>query len=216
MSDNENIESDNESENSNLSIVSLDDDDDIVDNTTVDSDEDDNLTIEDEDENIEDDESNILLSSNNPSEFKSKVKERLNNDSDDESDTDIDNDNFQKFNENIYNDIITKSHKEQLNANYDEVYNLCKINRNKNGIIDDDNHKTIPILSKYEKTKIIGIRTKQLLDGAFPLITIDTKNIDSYLIAQKELEAKILPFIIKRPLPDGKIEYWKIQDLEQI
>jgi DNA-directed RNA polymerase subunit K/omega len=38
--------------------------------------------------------------------------------------------------------------------------------------------------------------------------------IDAYLIALKELEEKKIPFIIKRPLPNGVIEYWRISDLE--
>ena len=38
----------------------------------------------------------------------------------------------------------------------------------------------------------------------------------NYSIAKKELEKKILPFIIKRPLPNGECEYWKLKDLEII
>ena len=94
-------------------------------------------------------------------------------------------------------DLIRDFHKEEIIANYDEVYQLSLSNRNEHGIIDDINHITLPILSKFEKTKIIGIRSKQLLEGLEPLITIDNKIIDSHLIAEKELEAKVLPFIIK-------------------
>ena len=38
--------------------------------------------------------------------------------------------------------------------------------------------------------------------------------IDGYLIALKEFEEKKTPFIIKRPLPNGGCEYWKLSDLE--
>ena len=31
-----------------------------------------------------------------------------------------------------------------------------------------------------------------------------------------ELKLKRIPFIIRRPLPNGGSEYWKIQDLENI
>jgi hypothetical protein len=34
------------------------------------------------------------------------------------------------------------------------------------------------------------------------------------LIALAELERKAIPFIIKRPLPNGGCEYWKLKDLE--
>ena len=40
--------------------------------------------------------------------------------------------------------------------------------------------------------------------------------IDGYLIALKELEQKKIPFIIQRPLPNGKSEYWRLRDLEQL
>jgi len=40
--------------------------------------------------------------------------------------------------------------------------------------------------------------------------------IDGYLIAKLELEEKLIPIIIRRPLPNGKSEYWKIKDLEII
>jgi len=32
-------------------------------------------------------------------------------------------------------------------------------------------------------------------------------------IAKLELEQRRLPFIIKRPMPDGKFEYWRLSDL---
>jgi hypothetical protein len=32
-------------------------------------------------------------------------------------------------------------------------------------------------------------------------------------IARLELEQKRLPFIIKRPLPNGKFEYWRLYDM---
>ena len=36
---------------------------------------------------------------------------------------------------------------------------------------------------------------------------------DVYDIAKAELEAKRLPYILKRPLPDGEYEYWRLADL---
>ncbi len=38
--------------------------------------------------------------------------------------------------------------------------------------------------------------------------------IDGYIIALKELELKKIPFIIKRPIPNGGFEYWYVSDLE--
>jgi len=38
--------------------------------------------------------------------------------------------------------------------------------------------------------------------------------VDGYQIALLELEHKKLPFIIKRPYPNGGVEYWNVGDLE--
>jgi hypothetical protein len=40
--------------------------------------------------------------------------------------------------------------------------------------------------------------------------------INGMLIAEKELYEKVLPFIIRRPLPNGGSEYWHMSDLELI
>jgi len=71
-------------------------------------------------------------------------------------------------------------------------------------------------LTKYEKARIIGERAKQLNSGAMPTIEIESNIIDGYLIALKEFEQKKIPFIVKRPLPNGGCEYWRFSDLEVI
>ena len=78
----------------------------------------------------------------------------------------------------------------------------------------DELHKTIPILTKYEKTRILGQRTKQIESGGATLVQVPPNVIDSYLIAKLELEQKKIPFIIRRPLPNGGMEYWYVSDLE--
>ena len=59
-----------------------------------------------------------------------------------------------------------------------------------------------------------GQRAKQLNNGAKPLVNLDIPLIDGYLIALKELEEKMIPVIIRRPLPSGASEYWHLKDLE--
>ena len=44
---------------------------------------------------------------------------------------------------------------------------------------------------------------KQLNAGGKPFVAVDENVIDGYLIALKEFEDKKLPFIVKRPLPNG-------------
>ena len=83
-------------------------------------------------------------------------------------------------------------------------------------IINDPNHMTNPLLTKYEKTKVLGLRASQLNNGAEPFIEVDENIIDGYKIAELELKEKKIPFIIQRPLPGGNCEFWKLEDLEQI
>lgn len=59
-------------------------------------------------------------------------------------------------------------------------------------------------LTKFEITKIIGIRANQLCNGAPPQVNISDLD-DAYKIAEREFEQKRIPFIIKRKYPDGKI-----------
>ena len=69
-----------------------------------------------------------------------------------------------------------------------------------------------PILNKYEKTKILGLRSSQISNGAKPLISVP-KHITNVLdIATEELNQRKIPFIIERKV-GTKLEYWKIEDL---
>jgi len=133
--------------------------------------------------------------------------------------TDIDSDDedyLQKFDENIKKNYIQNNHPECLIDNLHLVESLSKITRNNDGIIIDDYHKTVPFLTKYEKTRVIGQRIQQLNNGAKVYINISDNIIDNNVIAEIELKEKKIPFIIRRPLPDNSFEYWKLQDLELI
>lgn len=80
-------------------------------------------------------------------------------------------------------------------------------------ITDKSKHKTYPFLTIYEKTKIIGLRSNQLSQGAKAYIVVPEHVTSVREIARMELEQKRLPFIIKRPLPNGQYEYWRLADL---
>lgn len=127
-----------------------------------------------------------------------------------------DEEEFQKFDNEISNNYININHPESYTQNAIEIEALCVIKRNANGDIEDENHKTIPILSKYEKTRILGQRAKQINNGSTPLVSVPTDILNGYLIAQLELEKKLIPVIIQRPIPNGKSEFWKLNDLEII
>jgi len=121
-----------------------------------------------------------------------------------------------KFSNELRSEYIKTYHPEEIHKPFDEIYQLSHVTRNEEGNIIDDNHKTYPILSKYEKTRIIGLRVSQLNKGSKPFITLKNKILDNSLIAEKELQDKALPFIIMRPIPNSLSEYWKVSDLELI
>jgi len=148
----------------------------------------------------------------------------LNDDDDDENDSDGDDaedaddgtNYLRKFDSEMRENYITAHHHEMMQLNAAEVDALARVVRNVDGMIVDSMHQTMPFLTKYEKTRVLGQRAKQLNQGAQPLVPVDKKIIDGYLIAQLELQQKALPFIIRRPLPGGKSEYWRLSDLELI
>jgi DNA-directed RNA polymerase I, II, and III subunit RPABC2 len=80
-------------------------------------------------------------------------------------------------------------------------------------ILNDVNHTTRPFLTHYEKTKVLSLRASQLAHNSRPFIEIPAHVTDVHEIARLELEAKRIPYIIKRPLPDRTFEYWRLQDL---
>ena len=74
---------------------------------------------------------------------------------------------------------------------------------------------TSRIMSKYEKTVIIGVRTRQLQLGAKPLVDIQGPHTEQD-ITLKELKERRLPLVVKRTLrgvPPVKVEYWRVSDL---
>ena len=136
---------------------------------------------------------------------------------DDYDDDDDDDDEEQiKLEDYIENDVLYKFHPEIKNINNAELDSLAKIKRDSKDNIIDENHTTLPILTRYEKAKVLGIRSSQINSGAEPFIDIPSHIIDGITIARLELEKKAIPFIIRRNIPNGKIEYWNIEDLEII
>ena len=144
-----------------------------------------------------------------------ETNEFMNSDDEDE-DEDDDEDYLQKFDESLKENIIVEHHPEMQQHNYDEIESLCVLVKDSNGTIIDPLHRTLPFLTKYERARILGERAKQINAGAKPFIKIENNVIDGYLIALSELEQKMIPFIIKRPLPNGGCEYWRLRDLEMI
>lgn len=136
---------------------------------------------------------------------------------DEDEDEDDDGEMYlQKFERSVNSNYVVDNHPESVLQNYDEILAMVKVIRDKNGIIIDDLHRTIPYLTKYERARILGQRAKQINAGSQPFIKVPENVIDGYIIAELELREKRIPFIIRRPLPNGGSEYWSIRDLENI
>jgi len=151
------------------------------------------------------------------SEKKPKKKLMILDDNDEEDENEDVTDNYlEKFDSELVKNYIDEFHPECLSHNYDEVAKLSNVVRNSDGIIVDPFHKTIPYLTKYEKARILGQRSKQIESGSHPFVKVPENIVDGYIIAELELKEKKIPFILKRPIPGGGYEYWKLNDLEMI
>jgi DNA-directed RNA polymerase I, II, and III subunit RPABC2 len=139
------------------------------------------------------------------------INQNMNEEEEEEQD---DTNCMQKFDNDIRQNYLTKFHPECEIHNYDEVSKMSVLVRDNNNNIIDPLHKTVPYLTKYERTRILGQRAKQIECGAKPFISVPDTIIDGYVISEMELKQKKIPFIIRRPLPNGTSEYWNVKDLE--
>jgi DNA-directed RNA polymerase, subunit K/omega len=70
------------------------------------------------------------------------------------------------------------------------------------------------MLTKYERTRIIGARALQLSMGATPIIDVSHLKEKSLLsIAEEELNRGVLPIMIIRTYPNGRVEKVSIKEL---
>ena len=173
---------------------------------------------DDEDESENEDNSSILKPTPvNKGKKNAKITiDPVLDEDEDEDDDDEDENYLQKFDNEISKNYISEQHPECAIHNYDEIAKLTIIVKDNDGIIIDPLHKTLPFLTKYEKTRVLGQRTKQIECGATPFIKVPEGIIDAHIIAELELQQKRIPVIIRRPLPGGGSEYWNLKDLEMI
>jgi len=176
---------------------------------------DDDIPEDEEDENQDDDDEDEDDIIEEPKEETLRTAfSEFNDDEDQDEEEDDDEFYLQKFDENTQKKIIADFHPELQSHNYDEIDVLSRVIRDENGNIIDPLHKTLPFITRYEKARILGERAKQINSGAKPFVELEPNIIDGYVIALKEFELKKIPFIIKRPLTNGSVEYWKFEDLE--
>ena len=205
MSDSEYTDNDILNENEEEDELSLDDnsvsDDESIENFEQENEEENNI----DEENDEDSLKNDLININ---------EDYDDEDDDDDEDEDENEEKNQKFDEEQKKKIMDEYYSDYYTHNYDEVVAMSKVIRDENNNIIDPFHKTVPIMTKYEIARILGVRTKQINSGANIFVKTSENIIDGYYIALQELKEKKIPFIIRRPIPGGKSEYWNISDLE--
>lgn len=145
---------------------------------------------------------------------KSISSDSYNDDDDSDGDGDDKNTKNTKNTKNKKNAIAENDNCYFDYVNFDIDNNDQNIStKSKSVIIDKDNRVTKPILTIYERVRILGERAKQLSAGAKPML----KGTDDYTpkeIAKLELQYGVIPFIVERTLPNGIREQWKVSELK--
>merc|ERR1712032_718014 len=93
----------------------------------------------------------------------------------------------------------------QVDGEYNMQNNMSKENQKEKN--------TTRFLTKYEKSRIIGARALQISKNAPVMVEIEAGEWDPIKIAEKELIERKIPFIIRRYLPDGSYEDWRVDEL---
>jgi len=88
-------------------------------------------------------------------------------------------------------------------TNYSDIYTNYDIKSN----ISGNN------ITKYEYTKLLGIRTLQIAMGTDALIEITDDLNTPEKIAEEELRQRKTPYIIERKINDNHSDYWRIEDM---
>lgn len=137
----------------------------------------------------------LLESENKEEEILSSDEEELDSESEDKE---CDIDNLIKDDNEFFNQDETSEIQVEENINY----------------LTDKDRITNPRLTRYEMVRIIGERTKQLTMGAKALVK-NHQDLSYEEIAIEELKHNMMPFKIKRPLPNNKVEIWRIEELNK-
>jgi DNA-directed RNA polymerase I, II, and III subunit RPABC2 len=131
-------------------------------------------------------------------------------DNDDDNDDDVVNEDDDDYNDIVPDDVVPE---DDQGCFYNIEQN--EINNTQNNVPKEDRISS-QFLSKYERVRALGQRARQISLGAKILVkNIDLTTKTPLEIAKIELEHGILPFKIRRTLPNGDVEEWKISELKQ-
>ncbi len=114
-----------------------------------------------------------------------------------------------------FNEGEVEGEKEEYEDKEIELMGLEDIIPGKEGMITGINKERITtrFLTKYERARILGARALQISKNAPIMIDIEPGEWDPLKIAEKELVERKIPFIIRRYLPDGSYEDWRVDEL---
>jgi DNA-directed RNA polymerase subunit K len=73
---------------------------------------------------------------------------------------------------------------------------------------------SLNLMTRFEKARLIAARAEQIQNGS-PVL-VETSNSDSIVIAEEELRTGKIPISIRRNMPDGRIEVWKVSELRPV
>ncbi len=135
-------------------------------------------------------------------------------DVDEDVDEDVEDEDEYELSEKI-DDV--KSENSIYDENESDIFEQIdpEIELKRNMRVPDNERITVPKLTKYEKVRLLGTRAKQISDGS--KVFIKSKKVKNAMdIAELELENKVIPLKIKRPLPNGKYEIWSVKELDII
>jgi DNA-directed RNA polymerase subunit K/omega len=130
----------------------------------------------------------------------------------DEDEEDEDDDELNIENENDTNGCAIEEAIEEDDIFFDNNVETEVPIESNSEFISKENRVSCNRLTKYEMVRILGERTKQLNMGAKPMIK-NYKGLAYDIIAEQEFLLNMIPFKIKRPLPNGKFEIWTLDEL---
>lgn len=134
-------------------------------------------------------------------------------DNDEEEEDEDDDEELYSVDEENDNDNIDCVIEKAIEDNYiDDIDDIDK--EIKEEIILGKDRISANRLTKYEMVRILGERIKQLNMGAKPLIK-NYESLNYEQIAIEELKLNMIPYKIKRPLPNGKFEIWTLDELSK-
>lgn len=73
--------------------------------------------------------------------------------------------------------------------------------------------RTLPVLTRFERAKLLAMRAEQIAAGGQVTFRNDTGEfVTPVEIATEELRRHVIPFYVVRTLPDGTVEQWHVRD----